>query len=135
MKKINLVNGIRTYKNNGQHAEQMFRLTLTGEYVKADNKPFTMGGDCGIYQVKSARATICKGTDLDSHIAQDGAEMYAYVTADFSTAYIMNPAEYKDFVKGFGTVTKDSAKNGGAEKLRLGHETRAMRDYLAARLA
>lgn len=135
MYKINLVNGQRNYKNNGQHAEQMFRLTLTGEYIKADNKPFTAGGDCGIYQVKSARATICKGTDLDSHIAMDGAEMYAYVVADFSVAYIMSPAEYKDFVNDFGTVTKDSSKNGGATKIRLGHETKALRGYLESHLA
>ena len=135
MRKIYLKEIFRRYKNNGQHAEQVFRYTLTGEIVKADNKPFTAGGDCGIYQVKSARATICKGTDLDSHIAMDGAEMYAYVIADFSTAYIMNPDEYKAFVNEFGTVTKDSSKNGGAEKLRLGHETRAMRDYLESHLA
>lgn len=135
MKKIYLKEIFRRYKNNGQHAEQTFRYTLTGEIVNADNKPFTAGGDCGIYQVKSARATVCKGTDLNSHIAQDGAEMYAYVTADFSTAYIMNPDEYKAFVIEFGTVTRDSNKNGGAEKLRLGHETRAMREYLEAHLA
>ena len=134
MKKINVVNGIRTYKNNGQHAEQMFRLTMTGKYERADNKPFTAGGDCGIYQVKSARATVCKGRDIKSHIAIDGAEMYAYVNADFTTAYIMNPDEYAEFVNEFATITRESAKNGGAEKMRLGHETRAMREYLESRL-
>lgn len=131
MKKINLAKINRTYKNNGQHAEQVFRFTLTGKIEKADNKPFTAGGDCGIYQVKSARATVCKGTNIAEHIARDGAEMYAYVTADFETAYIMTPAEYKKFVTEFAVVTRESDKNGGAEKLRLGHETAKMREYLA----
>lgn len=120
----------RQYKNNGQHAEQVFRFTLTGKIEKADNKPFTTGGDCGIYQVKSARATICKGLNIAEHIAKDGAEKYAYVTADFSTAYIMTASEYLEFATLFGTVTRESNKNGGAVKLRFKMESKEMRDYL-----
>ena len=66
----------RQYKNNGQHAEQVARYTLTGEVCKADNKPFTAGGDCGDIQIKSARATVCHGTDIKAHIAMDGANRY-----------------------------------------------------------
>lgn len=120
----------RQYKNNGQHAEQIFRFTLTGKIEKADNKPFTAGGDCGIYQVKSARATICKGLNIAEHIAKDGAEKYAYVTADFSTAYIMTASEYLEFATLFGTVTRESSKNGGAVKIRFKMESKEMRDYL-----
>ncbi len=120
----------RQYKNNGQHAEQIFRFTLTGKIEKADNKPFTVGGDCGIYQVKSARATICKGLNIAEHIAKDGAEKYAYVTADFSTAYIMTASEYLEFATLFGTVTRESSKNGGAVKVRFKMESKEMRDYL-----
>ena len=130
MTKINLLTITREYKNNGQHAEQVFRFTLTGKIEKADNKPFTMGGDCGEYQVKSARATICKGTDIAEHIAKDGATKYAYVTADFKTAYIMTASEYLEFATEFGTTTRESAKNGGAIKTRFSTESKKMRDYL-----
>lgn len=130
MTTITMKNLDRMYKNNGQHAEQVFRFTLTGKIEKADNKPFTMGGDCGIYQVKSARATICKGLDIAEYIAKDGAEKYAYVTADFSTAYIMTASEYLEFATLFGTVTRESSKNGGAVKIRFKTESKEMRDYL-----
>lgn len=130
MKKIEMKKIERMYKNNGQHAEQIFRFTITGEIVKADNKPFTAGGDCGIYQVKSARATVCKGTNIAEHIAKDGAEMYAYVTANFEKAYIMNPAEWLEFATKFGTITTESNKNGGAVKVRLKSESADMREYL-----
>ena len=131
MKEINLVKINRQYKNNGQHAEQIFRFTLTGKIEKADNKPFTMGGDCGIYQVKSARATICKGTNIAEHIAKDGAKMYAYVNEDFTKAYIMTSSEYLEFATRFATVTTESAKNGGAVKTRFKNEGKEMKSYLA----
>lgn len=120
----------RQYKNAGQHAEQAFRFTMTGTLFKADNLPHTLGGDCGNIQIKSARATVCKGTDLDAYLAIDGAERYAYITEDFQTAYIMSREEYREFVKAFGTVTRESTKNGGAEKIRLKHESKEMREWL-----
>lgn len=123
----------RTYTNNGQHAEQVVRFALTGKIEKADNKPATACGDCGDLQIKSARATICKGTDLDAHLATDAATHYAYVVKDFSIAYIMSKSEYREFASRFGTVTRESDKNGGAEKLRFGKESRAMREWLAGR--
>lgn len=131
MEKMRLINVTeRVYKNNGQHAEQVVRFTLTGEIVKADNLRHELGGDVLDIQIKSARATVCKGTDIKAYLAIDGANRYAYVTKDFETAYIMNRAEYEEFVNEFGTVTRDSAKNGGAEKIRLKHETPAMLEWL-----
>lgn len=125
----------RVYANNGQHAEQVARFTLTGEICKADNKPFTASGDCGDIQIKSARATICHGTDLNAHFELDGANRYGYVTADFSVMYIMSRSEYAEFVAIFGTVTRDSQKNGGAEKIRLKPENEKMRQWLTAKAA
>ena len=124
----------RTYRNNGQHAEQVYRYTVTGEVVKADNRPATECGDCGNTQVKSARATVCKGTDIISYLAKDAATSYAYVITDCSLAYIMSKPEYIEFVKTFATVTRESKANGGAEKLRLKSESRAMREWLEARV-
>ena len=127
MKKITLTQINRTYKNNGQHAEQVLRYTLTGELVKADNRE---GADLWDIQIKSSRATVCKGTDTDNYIDNDTANRYAYVTADFTTAYIMNKNEYKNFVKLFGTVTTESKKNGGATKTRLKEENSKMVAWL-----
>ena len=111
---------IRNYSNNGQHAEQLYRYTMTGKVLKADNKPYYLGADLGDVQVKSARATICNGTDLDAHLAQDKADRYAWVTADFSTAYIMTKAEYRIFAETFAEVTTGSkGSNGGKVKMRF----------------
>ena len=124
----------RVYKNNGQHAEQVFRYTVSGHIYKADNKPATMSGDYEDIQIKSARATICKGKNIASHLATDKAERYAYITADFKTAYIMSKIEYLTFATLFATLTKESLKNGGAEKLRFKSESKAMLEWLQARV-
>ena len=131
MTTITLATLERQYKNNGQEAERIFRYTMTGEIAKADNLPHNLGTDCLTYQVKSARATICRGTDLATYLATDKATEFAYVTADFSKAVIMSREEYTEFVSLFGTVTRESAKNGGYEKIRLKAEGREMREWLA----
>lgn len=134
MEKITLNTNIeRTYKNNGQHAEQVIRFTLTGEICKADNLRHDLGGDVLDIQVKSAKASVCKGYDLDAYLAVDGANRYAYVTKDFGTAYIMSRNEYKDFVNEFGTKTRESTKNGGGEKIRLLDESRRMLEWFGKR--
>ena len=120
----------RTYTNNGQHLEQTFRFNLTGKVEKADNLPHDKGTDFGNYSIKSARATVCKGTDLATYLATDKATEFVYITKDL-VAYIMSKTEYIDFVNEFGTVTTESAKNGGKEKIRLGHETAKMLEWLA----
>lgn len=125
-------NFTRQYHNNGQHAEQWFRYTLTGKTAKADNLAHDKGADCMGYQVKSARATVCKGTDLVAYLATDMATEYAYVTLD-GIAYIMTKTEYIEFVEVFGTVTRESSKNGGAEKIRLKSESTALLAYLEMR--
>ena len=124
----------RVYKNNGQHAEQVFRYTMSGCICKADNTPATVSGDYEDIQIKSARATICKGKDIASHLTTDKAERYAYITADFKTAYIMSKIEYLTFATLFATLTKESLKNGGAEKLRFKSESKAMLEWLQARV-
>ena len=128
---INLATLDREYKNNGQEAERIFRYTMTGEIAKADNLRHNLGTDCLNYQVKSARATVCRGRDIEAYLAEDKATEFAYVSADLTKAYIMSKAEYIAFVKAFGTVTKESAKNGGHEKTRLKTESAEMREWLA----
>lgn len=133
MKKLNIASDmVRCYKNNGQHAEQLFRYYLTGKTVKADNLPADKGCDFGCYSIKSARASICKGRDIEKHLENDKATEFVYITLS-EIAYIMSRQEYIEFVKTFGTVTRESDKNGGAEKIRLKHESKEMLEWLEER--
>ena len=122
----------RTYRNNGQHLEQWLRYTLTGKVEKADNIAHDKSTDIGTYSVKSARATVCKGTNLTAYLDTDKATEFVYITKD-GTAYVMSRTEYERFVGAFGTITRESQKNGGGEKIRLGHETKKMLEWLTAR--
>jgi hypothetical protein len=124
----------RTYANAGQHAEQVARYTLTGQVCRADNRPATLCGDCLDIQIKSARATVCRGLDIAGYLAEDAAKRYGYVVADFSAMYIMSRIEWLEFATEFGTPTTESAKNGGQVKIRLKSEGKAMRAWLVARL-
>ena len=128
MTTIQLTDIDRTYTNNGQHLEQVFRYNLTGKVEKADNLAHDKGCDLFHYSIKSARATVCKGTDLTAYLDTDKATEFVYITKTL-TAYIMNRTEYTEFVNLFGTVTTESAKNGGARKIRLGHETAKMLEW------
>lgn len=122
----------RTYRNNGQHAQQRAENALLGTVSKADNVPHTKRADFLHYQVKSARATICRGLDLVQYLTEDKAKAFIYV-AKTEWLYIMNRAEYIAFCTAFATITRESnGKNGGHTKMRMGHETKALLDYLEA---
>ena len=120
------------YKNNGQRLEQIARFNLTGKIIKADNRKATECSDCNGFQIKSARATICKGTDIKAHIESDAAQAYIYITAEL-IAYTMSKSEYFEFTTKFATLTRESPKNGGAVKMRLKSESRVMIEWLEAR--
>jgi len=123
----------REYANNGLHKEQWLAYVLTGVHRKADNKPFSDGGDIGLIQVKSSRATICKGDTLNAiydHMSVDKAEVFAYVCDDMRTVYYMTRSEYVEFVLEFASVVADSSgrrgsshghggSNGGGLKIKL----------------
>ena len=123
----------RMYANNGQHAEQVVRFTLTGRIEKADRVKHDQGTDCADLQIKSARATVCKGTDLKAYLAQDKAKRFAYVVKDFSLAYIMDREEWEEFCEIFGTITRESKQNDEQIKIRLNKEGKAMVEWLRAR--
>jgi hypothetical protein len=126
MQKITLTQIERQYKIDGQHKEQCFRYTLTGKIMKADN---VQGADLWDIQIKSARATVCKGTDFATFIINDIANQYAYVSNEY-VAYIMSKQEYIAMVEMFGCTDTDSKKNGGHTKTRLKHESKAMIEWL-----
>lgn len=124
---------LNNYANHGQNAEQSVRMELTGELCKADNLPHHLGGDCLNFQIKSARATICKGLDLKAYLDMDGATAYIYADKD-GTAWVMDRAEYTAFCTEFATATYESQQNGGGEKLRLKSESSKMMAWLKAQL-
>ena len=132
MERITLATIERTYKNDGQHKEQVARFTLTGQICKADNLPHDCGGDIGNLQVKSSKATICKGTDLLSYLNEDGATAWGYVNADASEMFVMDKVEWMAFCEAFGYVTYESEKNGGGAKMRLKAESKKMMAWLMA---
>ena len=122
---------VSDYKG-GQEREQRVRYTLTGEKHKADNVPHNRGADCLHYQIKSARATVCKGLDLIEYIRQDAATEFIYATKT-DIAYIMSRDEYTEFCLTFGTITRESQKNGGGEKIRLKSESQTLLEWLRIR--
>lgn len=121
------------YNNRGQDIEQSIRFELTGEVLKADNLAHHLGGDCLNFQIKSARATVCKGLDLKAYLDMDAATAYIYGTQD-GTGYIMSREEYESFCEEFSTPTTESSKNGGKPKLRLKSESKALLEWLESRV-
>ena len=124
---------LNNYKNHGQDAEQSVRFALTGEILKADNLPHHLGADCLNFQIKSARATICKGTDLEAYLDLDASTAYIYADNN-GTAWVMSREEYTRFCNEFATVTTESASNGGGAKLRLKSESSKMVAWLREHL-
>ena len=123
----------RHYSNNGQHAEQVYRYTVTGKITKADNLSHKAGADCGNVQIKSPRATVCEGTlNIAKYLEEDAATIYALVTSDFTTAYEMNRSEYIEFATEFKTIDCNSKTN--AVKIRIKHESKRMIEWLEARV-
>lgn len=121
----------RIYKNEGQHIEQVTRYNLTGELVKADNAPYWMATDVGNIQIKSYHATICVGTDISAHLAQDLATHYLYMINELE-GFLMDKAEYLEFATAFNYVTKDSRTD--AIKLRFLRQRTNIKNYLEARV-
>lgn len=117
----------RTYKNNGIHAQQVACYTLTNELKGHDNLRYDKGADILDYQVKSAKASL-----HDPNLEK--ASKFIYVSKDFKTLYIMNRAEYQDFINNFSYKSKESQKNGGGEKLRLLDESKRMLQWLNERV-
>ena len=123
---------LNTYANHGQNAEQSVRYKLTGKIVKADNLAHNLCADCLNFQIKSERATICKGLDLKAYLDADAAKAYIYAARD-GTAYIMSRSEYESFCYEFATPTTESVKNGGSPKLRLKSESAKLLEWLRMR--
>ena len=99
---------------------------MTGEIQKADNHKGAP--DIDNIQIKTDRATLAINQELQSYIAGNTAEIFAYVTRDLTKAYIMDKLEFLRFASSFITYDYDSQTKQG--KTRLKTEGNRMRAYL-----
>lgn len=120
------------YNNVGQQAEVNLSYTLTGKPKRADNRKG--GADVLGYQVKTYRATLCQGTDVNAILEEyKDAERFAFVDNEDATWYDMSKEEFLTFARLFARAERNSAKNGGTMKLRLNGQRTAQRAWLQAR--
>lgn len=130
----------RTYKNAGQHAEQALAFTLTNEMRKHNSMAFDQASDIPEFNmsVKSSRFTLAsasmlEASDKEGQIAEYFKRVHsthvAYVTKDFSKAYVMDMAEFKKFIELFCSLTRESTKNGGGKKLKCRAESKKMIEW------
>lgn len=128
--KLNLYE--RIYNNNGQQVEVDLSYTLTGKPQKVSNEKG--GADVLTYQVKSFRATVCHGHDLNNILTEyKDAEAFAFCDRNEATWYEMTKAEFIEFVRLFAEYTYDSKKNGGRCKVRLNRRIKEQKAYLRAK--
>ena len=135
----------RTYANWGNHCEQALAYTLTGEIRAHDHVPFYMDSDIPEYRmsVKSSGFTLASGRvnmgetfeeKLNDFFARVHSEKFAYVTVDM-VAYVMDKGEFEQFLRTFGTMSRDSKKNGGLLKIQCKKESQKMIKWFSERVA
>ena len=120
------------YGNIGQQAEREVRFTITGNWQNADNRKG--GTDVLNAQIKSFRATLCHGVDLEQMFAEYAeAECFIFADREEQVFYTMSPAEFMQFAKLFAEVDRESTKNGKEPKIRLNRQFKAQRSWLRSR--
>lgn len=139
---INVTNLNRTYKNFGQHAEQCLTFTLTGEIRKADHVPYHVGSDIPEYHmsVKTGAFSLmsgnyCEGMDfeeiIETYMANTASQLVAFVSKAM-VAYVMNLAEFNEFLHRFAYLTYESGSH--KNKVACLKESKKMVAWLEARV-
>lgn len=127
--------------NAGINAEQSLRYFLHGYTTAHDSRRFDEASDIDNISVKSAHFTLVQGGLLngselkpmvDDYFSRVHSTEFAYVARDF-TVYMMNAEEFREFLMTFGTVERDSYKNGGKLKVRARSESKRMVEWLNER--
>lgn len=127
--------------NAGINAEQSLRYFLHGYTTAHDSRRFDEASDIDNISVKSAHFTLVQGGLLngselkpmvDGYFSRVHSTEFAYVARDF-TVYMMNAEEFREFLMTFGTVERDSYKNGGKLKVRARSESKRMVEWLNER--
>ena len=138
---------VSTKRNNGDAREENFDYMLNGKITGKDSLPFDVASDVthmGVgYSVKSdhftlVSARLVSGDNmadiLDQYFARVHSTLWAYITRDYA-AYVMDMAEFREFLETFATLERESQKNGGGVKVRCRAESRKMLDWLTERVA
>ena len=135
-------------KNEGDAREWSVCAYMGVERSMHDSKAYDKDSDCTCgdmrISVKASAFTLmagslCEGlTDFDSiwnlYERKTHSNTFAYVTKDF-VLYMMTLAEFKQFVYKFCKLEAESAKNGGALKIRCRKESGKMVAWLQSQVA
>lgn len=147
MKSVNILRfAPADVKNNGDRREWAVCAYEGVQRTKHDSIAYDKDSDVNAGErhisIKASKFTLmsgslCEGrTSFDSiwelYAAKKHSNEWCYMTEDF-TAYYMNLNEFKSFVYEFCGVEKESAKNGGAYKIRCKAESKRMLKWLEAR--
>jgi len=147
MKSVNIMRfAPANVKNNGDRREWAVCAYEGVQRVKHDSTAYDKDSDVNAgnrhISIKASKFTLMSGSLCEGRTSFDAIwELYAtkkhsnewcYMTEDF-TAYYMNLDEFKSFVYEFCGVEKESAKNGGAYKIRCKAESKKMLQWLEAR--
>jgi hypothetical protein len=142
MKVIKLKPIKRQYKNNGQHAEQLADYALTGQIRKADHVPFDKGSDIPELEasVKSARFTLASTLQgetfkeqLEDYFTRTASKLAVYVSLELEAAFLMDMEEFRTFIETFCKLQRSSSKSGGKPVIRMGTETKKVKEWLLER--
>jgi len=118
------------------------------ERTAHDSVAYDKGSDLVAYgkniSVKASRfslmsGSLCEGLeDFDSiwnlYESKVHSDTFAYVTEDFRV-FEMDINEFKEFVKAFGRLDRESKKNGGKVKIKCLKESKKMVEWLSMRTA
>lgn len=138
------IQNIEMYTNRGQNAEASLAFAKVGEVRKHDNLRWDRGSDIPEFHisVKSEKFSLCGGGQLhgnnlsemlDDYFARVASTVFAYVTKDFGV-YEMNACEFRNFLDEFGSISRESSKNGGKVKVKALSESRRMLEWFAERV-
>ena len=114
-----------------------------GRISKHENLKWDEGSDLPEQNmsVKGARFSLCAGGQLkgknihemlNDYFARVASTRFAYVTCDY-VAYEMDAKEFRMFLECFGTLEKESTKNGGKIKVKAKSESAEMLKWLEER--
>lgn len=141
----NQYQAISTARYKGDRAQQNAEYFHMGYISKHDDRRWHMASDIEQIQA-SVKADGFSLADARSNMgdtfdekwadfkARVASKLFIYVTAE-NTAYYMNINEFERFVKTWCYLSTESPKNGGGKKIRCKHESKKMRDWLAAQAA
>ena len=108
--------------NKGEQVEWRVGYELEGTPSYRNNKSSEKGGDVGIWQVKSPKASMAK-------VDNCGGYIFGFADADYY--YTMSREEFEEFLNEFSYVDRDS--KSGKTKIRIKNDSSKMRNWLMER--